>query len=366
LLSRLEHRLALLTGGARDLPARQRTLRDTIDWSYNLLDLGEQTLFARLSVLVGGCTIAAAEAVCNASGDLANYALDWLAALADKSLLQQAQGLDGEPRFAMLETIREYALERLEQNGEVESLRQAHLDYFLALAEQAEPELTGPRQAEWLERLERQHDNLRAALAWALEHGLVELGARLGGALWRFWFMRGDLSEGREELEAVLVYKEALPDIIRAKVVVGLATLANMQYDNANAQDLYEESLLMYQTLGDREGVAISLTGLGNVADDQGDQERATALFEESLALFRAAGNKRSMDRVLNNLGNIAINQADYDRAARLFVECLELAQENGDQFSIARALLNIGFGAQYQGDYDRAMSLYEECFEQF
>src|SRR5262249_21631229 len=185
-------------------------LRDTIDWSYNLLDLGEQTLFARLSVFVGGCTIAAAEAVCNASGDLANYALDWLAALADKSLLQQAQGLDGEPRFAMLETIREYALERLEQNGEVESLRQAHLDYFLALAEQAEPELTGPRQAEWLERLEREHDNLRAALAWALEHGLVELGARLGGALWRVLCTHCHLSEGGRWLVQKLWQKDTI------------------------------------------------------------------------------------------------------------------------------------------------------------
>src|SRR5262249_25074569 len=134
----------------------------------------------------------------------ANYALDWLAALADKSLLQQAQGLDGEPRFAMLETIREYALERLEQNGEVESLHQAHLGYFLALAEQAEPELTGPRQAEWLERLEREHDNLRAALAWALEHGSLEASARLAGALWRFWYTHGHLSEGRRWLEQIL------------------------------------------------------------------------------------------------------------------------------------------------------------------
>jgi len=383
LLARLEHRLTLLTGGAHDLPARQQTLRDTIDWSYKLLDLGEQTLFARLSVFVGGCTIAAAEAVCGGwelgvgswgagatlpipISHVPTPILDRLAALADKSLLRQEQAADGEPRFFMLETIREYAQERLEQSGEAAALNQAHVAYFLTLAEQAEPELTGQHQSEWLDRLEREHDNLRTALRWSVAHKQIEVAARLAGALWRFWYTHAHLSEGRKWLQMALAHREVLPDIIRAKVAFGSATLANTQNDNASTQDLYEESLMVYQTLGNQEGIALSLIGLGNVADDQGDQERARELFEESLAVHRAAGNKRGMAMALNNLGNLAINQTEYDRAARLFAECLDLARESGDPVSSAKATLNIGFAAQDQGDYDRAMSLYEECFEQF
>jgi predicted ATPase/transcriptional regulator with XRE-family HTH domain len=270
LFSRLEQRLAMLTGGPHDLPARQQTLRATIDWSYQLLALGERTLFARLSVFAGGCTLEAAEAICNASGDLATYVLDWLAALVDKSLLLQEQTADGEPRFVMLETIGEYAQERLEQSGETAMLQEAHLAYFLRLAEQAEPELTGPRQAEWLERLEGEHDNLRAALAWALEHSLSESGARLAGALWRFWFMRGYLSEGRRWLELILERCSALADSSRAKILLGAGGIAYLQDDNARGQELCEASFDLYSELGDKRGMAFAVQGLTGGRDPSG------------------------------------------------------------------------------------------------
>ncbi len=225
LLPRLRNRLKLLVGGARDKPARQQTLHGTITWSYDLLDQGEKPLFRRLAVFVGGYTLAAAEAVCNADGDLEGDILDGVAGLVDKSLLQQEEQADGEPRFLMMETIREYALERLAASGEAEAMRQQHATFFLQLAEEADPKVRSTEQATWYRRLEVEHDNLRAALHWTLEHQEVEIGLRLAGALWAFW--RQHLREGRSWLEQVLVQPGARArTAARAKALLGAGALA--------------------------------------------------------------------------------------------------------------------------------------------
>jgi len=217
MLGRLGRRLKLLTGGARNLPERYRTLRGAIEWSHTLLDEGEKTLFARMAVFSGGCTLEALEAVCDAHGDLPVDSFEGVSSLLGKSLVRQEEGPEGEPRVVMLETIHEYVRERLEESGEVEEIWRAHAEYFLALAEEAEPEIEGPDQVAWMDRLEAEHDNLRAALSWSLETGDAESVLRIGGALWLFWVVRGHFSEGRRWLTAGLSGGEAAPTGVKAR-----------------------------------------------------------------------------------------------------------------------------------------------------
>ncbi len=251
LLERLAQPLHVLTSGARDAPARQQTLRNTIAWSYDLLSAQERCLFRRLAVFAGGCTLEAVEAVCEAPGDETGKVFDGVASLIDKSLVQQRAQREEEPRLVMLETIREYALECLESAGETEAIRQAHAAYYLALAEEAAPELQGPQQATWLERLELEHDNLRAALEWFIERGgpgsSREMALRLGGALSEFWIVRGLFSEGRTFLERVLAGSEGVGASMKAKALSATANLAFMQSDDDWAEALSQESLVLYR-----------------------------------------------------------------------------------------------------------------------
>src|SRR5581483_7582102 len=251
LLERLERRLGLLTRGAQDMPARQQTLRATIDWSYELLTDEERALFRRSGVFVGGATLEAIEAICDPHGEL--DALGAVASLVDKSLLRTEGG--HEPRLGMLETLREYAGERLEAAGETGRLREAHAAYYLALAEEAEPYLRGAQQATWLARLEDEHDNLRAALQWALQQGDAATGLRLGGALWRFWYLHGHAGEGWRWLTQLLALPgdDAGDDLARARAqaLSGAGTFAELRGDHAGAQALLEESLAIRERLGD-------------------------------------------------------------------------------------------------------------------
>ena len=367
LLTRLESRLKLLTGGARDLPARQQTLRGAIDWSYNLLEVGEQSLFARLGVFAGGCTLEAAEALRAPDGDADGPeidALDGLASLVDKSLLREAEGAEGEPRYGMLETLREYALERLAAGGGEEAARRAHTLYYLDLAERAEPELTGAAQGLWLTRLEVEHDNLRAALTWTRDHGETALGLRLAGALWRFWYTRGYLSEGRGWLEGLLALAEGADNVtaaMQAKAFGGAGALAEHQGEYVRAESLYEQSLTLFRELGDTEGTAQALNNLGIVAYYHGDYARATVLQEESLAMHRARGDRWGIASLLSNLGMIAYQQSDYARAGRLYDESLSIVRELGDKKGIAVALANLGLVARDRDEYSRADGLLEE-----
>ena len=365
LLARLSNRLKLLTGGARDLPARQQTLRAAIDWSYGLLEPGEQTLFARLAVFAGGCTLEAIEAVCNADRDLPIDLFDGVASLLDKSLLRQEEGPDGEPRFVMLETIHEYASEQLEASGDAETLRRRHADYFLALVEEAEPQLTGPEQGAWLDELEEEHDNLRAVLRWSLQReGGSEMALHLAVTLRRFWTRRSHMSEGRGWLEAALEVGGTVQPSLRAEAFCCAGMLARLQGDYPRATQLCEAGLALYRELGDRWGIAFAVNELGRMVTRTGEYAQAQALLEESLALRRGIGDKSLVAYALDGLGSLAVEQGEYGRAQALQEESLALRRGQRDQRDISESLRRLGKVVLLQGDYARAEGLLEESLQ--
>jgi predicted ATPase/transcriptional regulator with XRE-family HTH domain/Tfp pilus assembly protein PilF len=367
LLARLDKPLSLLIGGPRDLPMRQRTLRDALAWSHDLLNLAEQRLFARLAVFAGSADLAAIEAICGEAAPATNLTtFELVEALIDQSLLRQIEGADGETRFTMLETIREYALEQLEASGEAGALRQQHAVYYLVLAEQAAPELTGPQQMAWFDRLEREYDNLRAAFGWALGTAQIEIAARIGGTLWRFWLVCGRWSEGRQWLERVLASGGGLPASIRVQLLIGASGLALYQSDYGRAQALSEAGLMLQRELGDQQGSAAFLIQLGTVFSDQGDYARALVCYEECLAIRRFLGDQQGVATVLNNLGNIAQSQRDFSRSQELYEESLALRRALGDSQGIAASASNLGLNAYYQGDHEQAMLLYLQSLELF
>jgi predicted ATPase len=359
ILERLRRRLRLLKGGPQDAPARQKTLRDAIGWSYELLG-EERLLFGRLSVFAGGCTLEAAEAVCDPREELTEEVLDLLGSLMDKSLLNRAESEDGEGRFWMLETVKEYALERLEAAGEEREARHGHAVYYLALAKEARPELTGPRQTEWYNRLEAEHDNLQAALSWSLERGDAQAALQMNAELWWFWYKRGYLSEGRRWLEEALG-KSASPAPARAEALNGAGVLARNQSDYDQAQAWLEESLALWRELGDKRGAADVLINLGTVALDKGDYPQAAAFFDDSMPLRRELGDSWGLALALNNLGVTARAQNNLTEAVALYEECLELFRTLGDKASTAMALNNLGEVAEDQDEYERAAASYQE-----
>ncbi|MBA2450600.1 MAG: tetratricopeptide repeat protein [Chloroflexi bacterium] len=361
MLGRLERRLPWLTGGAQNLPARQQTLRDAIAWSYDLLSGDEQRLFRRLGAFVGGCTLETTEAVCSAAGELEIDVLEGVASLVDKSLLRQHE--EGpESRFLMLETIREYALEQLERSGEAAATRRRHAEYYLALAEHAAPELHRAQQVAWLDRLDREHDNLRAALGWSRQSGEGELGLRLAGALGWFWSVRGYWTEGRGWLEAALA--PAGPSRrarARADALWGAGLLAWHQGERAAARAQLEESLEIWRELGDPSGVAYTLGLLGLVSWSEGDETAGRLLFEESLAIRRDVGETWGVALALGVLGRMALHQGDYAAASSRLEESMTIRHEVGDKWVIAQNLNSLGDLARLGGDYERARALYEE-----
>ncbi len=362
--TRLSHRLRVAAGGARDLPVRQQTLRATIDWSYDLLDAGEQAIFACLGVFQGGCTLDAVEAVYGTTVDLPLDALAGVEALLDKSLLRREDGPGGKARFTMLETIHEYARERLAQWGEEVMLRRAHADYFLALAKRAEPELMGAGQVTWLVRLDADDDNLRAALTWTRDHAGDddEMALQLAGALWRFWWIRGHLAEGRWWLEGLLG-RGGGSAAVRARALNGAGNLAWSQGDYAKATAWYEESIILWRQVDDGVGIARALSNLGMVLHEQGDLGGAQARYEESLALHRQQHDldRWSIAATLNNLGRAVHEQGDRARARTLLTESLTLKQEIGDSAGIAATLGNLADLSNAEGDYQRAATLYRD-----
>src|SRR6266403_1731379 len=362
MLTRLTSRLQLLTGGSRDLPQRQQTLRAAIDWSYDLLDAAEQKLFRRLSVFVGGCTLEGAEAVCNTKDDLDLDLLDAMASMVDKSLAQRVEQANGESRFAMLETIREYALEKLAASGEEALTKRAHAAYCLVLAEEEATEQSGAEGAEWLERFAAEHDNFRAALEWLTETGDAEWGLRLGTALFRYWEIREYLAEGRDRLGRLLkLTGAAAPTKLRMRALFAAGVLAGEQGDYASAEALINESQNIAHELGDKTGVAVSLNALAVFARDRGDVATAHVLFETSLGLWRELGDRKAVARALSNLANVLKLQGDYERARSLYAECLAIFQELGDRTGVAWALNYQGDVARDQGDSAGAQALYEQ-----
>ena len=389
LLARLEHRLPLLIGGPLDLPAHQRTLQDTLAWSYDLLPVDARTLFRRLGAFADGCALDDVEAVCNtlssatAGADDAELVeeaplLDRLSILVDHHLLRPA--LDGEtatPRFAMLETIREYAVMALEASGEAEAVRQAHTNHYLRLAETARSHLRGPDAENWLARLREQHDNFRMALQWLSTRGKVTAGLRLAGALWRYWYLRGTLSEGRRWLEYFLSQdvdavdgmgeragsREDVHDgaDVRALALHGMGVLCALQgaYDQATAT--YEEALTYRRALGDRQGIAATLNNLGSLTLQLGAYVRAETLLAEALAIKRELGDQRGIASSLGALASVALYRGDYDGAERLNHEAITVCRAVGDQHDLASALNDLANVAYFRGECDRARGLCEQ-----
>jgi predicted ATPase/DNA-binding SARP family transcriptional activator/Tfp pilus assembly protein PilF len=409
LQARLQRRFELLTGGPGDLPARQQTLRATLDWSHDLLDPVEQRLLARLAVFAGGFTLAAAEAVCSTDADLQWSVLDGLTGLVANSLVRredQRRDSDGvEPaeasRLRLLETLREYAWERLQASGEADAVTGRHAAYYLGLAEQAWPELWSADQQRWFARLDREHDNLRAALAWAQARPDPELLARLAGALGPWWEARGQVSEAHRWLDAALAAEPASP---WARALMAKSRLLLLvEGDAAQAIAPLEESLTLFQDLNDARWTVVSIShlalalrqlgrhdradtlfddsvqaarqdgdpwalslALNNRGDDllreRGDTARARPLLEESLALRRTLGEPRGLAATLSNLGELALLDGNADWAARLFAETLTLAQQAGLVPHTAWALTGLGLAAVYQNDNERATPLLRQA----
>jgi predicted ATPase/transcriptional regulator with XRE-family HTH domain len=363
LLARLDRALPVLTGSPRDLPARQRTMEGTIRWNYDLLAPPEQALFRRLAVFAGGWTLEAAEEVVH-TGDTAGWdIIDSMAMLVDHSLVRQMVGRDATRRFTMLETFREFGLQRLEETGERGPGEEAHLAWCTALAEAAETGLAGPEQVLWLTQLEAEHDNLRAALGTTSE-GTEEARLRLAGTLWRFWWWHGHLAEGRAWLERLLDRGSGRVSAARGKALVAAGILAREQGDLVEATTRLEESLSIRRSAGDKRGTAQSLNILGLVAGDQGEFTRALELYEEGLHIYREVADQPGTANVLNNLGIVAREQGDFPRARQLYEEALGLYRKGCDKRGMSGTLHNLGRVAFDQGDFDRATALYQESME--
>jgi non-specific serine/threonine protein kinase len=387
---RLDDRFRLLTGGSRTAPPRQQTLRALIDWSYELLSEPERLLLRRVSVFAGGWTLEAAEAVCAGGAEgtpgralaaegvtppatgpdkiEAWDVIDLLTSLVEKSLVGYEEQA-GEARYRLLETVRQYARDRLIETEEAASLRGRHRDWFLALAEQAAPELRAPRQREWLERLESEHDNLRLALEWCrAEVTGAEAELRLAGALVWFWTMRSYLSEGRQYLEGALS-RSRVPAVggwraastLCMWALLGAGRLALLAGDYTTSRSFLQAGLDLARATGDPEGTATALFGLALRAAHTNDSEQATALAEESLVRARESGDAWLVAYCLQVLGLVARIRGDRERVTTLFRDSLALMRQVGDKWSMVFLLLNLGGVAQAEGDYEPARCAYQE-----
>jgi len=368
LLARLNQRLHLLTGGSQDSPRRQRTLRDEIAWSYDLLTTPQQMLLRRLSVFVGGCSLAAAEAVADSDGDLGIDVLNGVTALLDHNLLKPLEANQGEPRFGMLETIHEYGRERLAASGEAEQTHRQHLAFFLSLAEEADPKLRGAEQLVWLQHLEAEYANLQAALAWSLSDDVAadssdrQLGIALAGALSWFWHIRARCSEARHWCDRALAVSDiAEHSVARARALQGAGVAAQMQGDFAHARLCLAESLVLWQTLENRWGVAYTQAWLALAHHVSGDQESAGRLAEASVALFRALDNSWGIAFALNALGPVVRRMGDYATARSLLEESVMRFRLVGDAFGMADSINELAGVAYDQGDHVTVRTLLEE-----
>jgi predicted ATPase/DNA-binding CsgD family transcriptional regulator len=348
-----------LAGGSRDGPPRQRTLRDSIAWSYHLLDAEEQQLFARLAVFRGGRSLEAIEEVCGEG--LSIDVLDGLASLVDKNLVQQKEVSDGELRFVMLEMIQEYAREQLKANGEEETMRRRHAEYFVALAERAEPEFRRAGYDYWAQRLELDVENVRAVLAWSLQHGEMALGVRLAGALGLFWYGNGYHVEGRRWTQRLLERLDEVPIIYQPKFLVSAGHMAFM-YDLDAGRPLFTQARDRASEVGDQLQMAWALALLGYTM--LRDPQAATHIVEESLALFRDLDHQPGVAQALNLLGEIARSSGDDDRARRAYEECLIVLKQTGERRRIVFMYYNLAFIALHQGEAERARGLARQALD--
>ena len=362
LLPRLDASLRVLTCGARDLPARQRTIRDAIAWSHDLLPEAERAVFRRLATFVGGFDLEAAEAVVPTGGGPGIDPLDAVTSLADKGLLHHVGGAEEDPRFFMLETVREFAFEQLATAGEAEAARNHHAAHFVALAARAEPRLTGPDQVAWLDRLDAEVPNLRAALDHLGASGRIDEGLRLATALKWFWHRRGRFAEGFGRLAALLDDPAGSGDPeIRAAALAAAGQLARWRQDRGRAAALYAEALDLFRAAGDRWGEALALSGLSDVVLDGGEATRAEALAEEARAAARATGDGWLEALAANQSGNVAGAGLDFPLAAARWDEALALARATNDATLVCQLLGNVAWTALNLGDRGRARACYAE-----
>jgi predicted ATPase/DNA-binding SARP family transcriptional activator/DNA-binding CsgD family transcriptional regulator len=358
---RLDRALGLLTGGRTEL-ARHRTLRATLDWSFELLSEPERKLFCRLSVFTGGWTLEAAEAVGAGGGIEEGDVVELFLMLVDKSLVV-SEAEEGGFRYGMLEPLRQYARERLEESGEDQAIKRTHAQYFLALAEEAEPKLWESGDKAWFGRLEKEHDNMRAALSWTLEHGEAELALRLGGALRWFWRARGYYGEGRRWLERALCEEGRTSAGARAKALDGVGWLASEQHDIDRVQAAAEEGLELSEEAGIGGVILADFKNLlGEAAWLRGDYERASELFEESLGLHREARNNRGVAWSVCSLAVVSGERGDYERAKELYEEGIALSRKMGGALPLGDLLISAGYVYLLEGDHERATALNEEA----
>jgi predicted ATPase/serine/threonine protein kinase len=356
ILTRLSNSLKLLTGGARDLPARQQTMRAAIRWSYDLLDAKEQQLLNRLAVFGGGFTLDEAERVVNAEADLEIDLLEGIASLADKSLLAQREQADGEPRFRMLVVVREFALEEFEAGGESNEIKRRHAEFFAALSEEAYPQLVGAKAGEWLERLEEEHDNLRLALEWSLENE-PEIALRIIARVWRFWSRHGHLAEGCKWIRQTLDKTgEAMDAKLLATAYYGIGSLSWNQGDLKAAESYGQEGLRIARASGDQETIVRALNVLGLVKQNMGDYAAAQALYEEGLAVERAAGNKQLIAVLVGNLGTVAHALEDYEAARKYYEEAYSIAKAESIFHSLSNQASNLAETFCLREDYEAAL----------
>jgi predicted ATPase/class 3 adenylate cyclase/Tfp pilus assembly protein PilF len=358
--SRLDDQFRILTGGARTALERQQTMRAAVEWSYELLSDSEREVLDRLSVFVGGFSLEAAEEVCAESSDSSDV-LRLLSSLVRKSLVI-SERRPHAVRYRLLETIKQYARDRLRESGEGAEVRARHKDWYIGLAKRAEPELTeGGKQAEWMALLEEEHDNLRAALEWSVSEKDPEPAALLSSALYWFWYVRGYAGEGRRWFSRVIERSEQLPQDLRAKVLNAAGTLAWAHHDHKAAIPLLEESLEIRRKLDDQNGVAQSQGILGNVHDSLGDDEKAARFWQESLEIRRRTGEKRGAAAVLGNLANLKTRAGDFEGALKSYEEGLTLNREVGDRHNEALVLFNTGNVWGAQDEHAKARHYYEE-----
>jgi len=357
--ARLDDRFRLLTGGSRIVLPRQQTLRAAIDWSYDLLSESERMLFRGLSVFAGGWTLDSADVICSGKGVESAGILDLLTRLVDKSLVV-VEMREGEGRYRLLETVRQYGRDRLLKSKKLDTMRDRHLNYFLNLAEKTAPQLEGAEQAVSLNRLGAEHDNLREALAWSMQSA-PEKGLRLAGALGRFWMIRGHWTEGRGWLKEALERGTDGLAALRARALNWAGWMAIRQVDYVAARLHLEKSLAIYRELGDRQAIADSLGALGSLAMNEADHASACAYFEETLAIYRQLGNKQGIVDTLNALGHETWHQGDHVSARRFLEDAMVLAREHGQARPSAFALWSLGLVAFDQHNYMEAHSLYEE-----
>jgi predicted ATPase/class 3 adenylate cyclase len=365
ILTRLGSRLSLLTTGAGDLPQRQRTLRSTLEWSHDLLEAQQQILFARLGTFSGGWTLGAAEVVCGPGLDL--VVLDGLATLVDHSMVRPGQAGSGEPRFSMLETIREYAVERLALSGEAGDIQRAHAEHFREVAEEAELNLTREDRVVWLARLEQEHDNLRAALDWAERTGAAGTGLPTATAMWRFWQQRGHLSEGRGRLARLLTMPNAAArGPLRARALGALGGLAYWQNDTPGTRAAYEEAADIAREVGDPKLLAAALLDLSFIPFMERDADRAESILQEGLATAREAGDRLLTAGFLDSIAYLAVFRGKPADAIPMRRRAIEIFREEGDVWQVANNLVGLAMMLRTSGDLDGARADLQEALGMF